>query len=784
MKPLYKAIIVIVAAIVLVAALASAFNQIATSPILTKNLNSQDGDRGVPSQTSPDVNVTDPRQIHDLPDLNDTAIPPVINHTVPNATPDNVTGDGTNISGTVFDDKDGDGLVDQGEQQSDAGVQLYDQNGTLIGTTQTDKFGDYNFTGVDPGTYNISTFPGGNGNITGIENRTVTVGNGPEDGLNLDTASRPTSNPTIATTTVITSPSAQFLIKKSVRFLVTGTVTASSLLPLSGVSVMVFVAASKTAGERYFIGAGVVQGGSFTANCLIPDKLILGNYQLIARSLGSATYRPSESDPAVKVMDDTRLIIDAPERAIMGVIYHCNISLQENASLKPVRAATIYLDSSKQYLQTDSQGLAHFNLQWSTPGTYRFTASYSGNATLYGTAVNRTVTVLDVTVEVAPPYMVRGYDNKLFILAHASEIPVTFQSVLVFFGDYGVGAYVTDQEGRATVIIPVPSYQALGDCKVVFDIPSVKRCEVNMTIRSMTTMRVELDGNQVNATLLDDHNQVMLSMPILLQRMDRTEVDLGISKVGSEFSLAGEDEADYLVNFTGSSIYQPSSAVVHYSPAGFGSGTDWMVIGILGTIAVVAALAFMLFRRKDPGADDLAYLSAPAAPLSALSTSPYALVFPQIPAGLPPVWGENEPLLFHVAGGRGTLDMKIGGTGFKADLDSSPGDYTVTLPKGDHLFSVSGPLGTTEVLVRAVDYREETVRLYRTSFDSWKTGGNGISDSMAPRELQTAMENKLDRSQHGQLDVVITLFEIAQFSQRPIGRAEYERMYRASDQVS
>jgi hypothetical protein len=55
---------------------------------------------------------------------------------------------------------------------------------------------------------------------------------------------------------------------------------------------------------------------------------------------------------------------------------------------------------------------------------------------------------------------------------------------------------------------------------------------------------------------------------------------------------------------------------------------------------------------------------------------------------------------------------------------------------------------------------------------------------MAPRELQTVMENKLDRSQHGQLDVLISLFEIAQFSQRPIGRAEYERMYRASDQVS
>jgi hypothetical protein len=41
----------------------------------------------------------------------------------------------------------------------------------------------------------------------------------------------------------------------------------------------------------------------------------------------------------------------------------------------------------------------------------------------------------------------------------------------------------------------------------------------------------------------------------------------------------------------------------------------------------------------------------------------------------------------------------------------------------------------------------------------------------------------MDRSLHGQLDVVVSLFEIAQFSQRPIGRPEYESMFRASERV-
>ncbi|MGD0817107.1 MAG: DUF4129 domain-containing protein, partial [Methanomassiliicoccales archaeon] len=412
---------------------------------------------------------------------------------------------------------------------------------------------------------------------------------------------------------------------------------------------------------------------------------------------------------------------------------------------------------------------------------YTFSAIYTGNTTLYGTTANKTVTVLDVTVETAPSFMVRGYDNKLFVLVHASELPVANRSVLVFLENLSLGTYMTDQGGRFNVTIAVTYHQALGPSKMAFEVSSIKRCEIYLNVTSMTTMRVELDGNQVDATLLDDHNQVMLSMPILLQRTDQTNVDIGFSKVGSEFSLNPSDDTDYMVKFNGTSIYQPSSAVVHYSPSGFGSGTDWLLIGLLGMIAVVAMIAFMILRsRKRTG---LAVQEVLPTPATRLSTSPYVLTFPQIGEELPPVWGENEPLLFQISGGQGDLHLDIDGNGSKVNLDSGSDTFTVTLQKGDHLLSVSGPLGTTTIAVRVVNYREETVRLYRSSFDFWKTQGNGISDSMTPRELQATIENRLDRSLHGQLDVVISLFEIAQFSQRPVGRPEYERMFRASDQV-
>jgi hypothetical protein len=307
---------------------------------------------------------------------------------------------------------------------------------------------------------------------------------------------------------------------------------------------------------------------------------------------------------------------------------------------------------------------------------------------------------------------------------------------------------------------------------------------VDLNVMSATTMKAVVEGDKVNATLFDDHGQVMLQMPIQLLRMDQSKVDSGVSKAGAEFSLNPGEGSDFTVRFNGTSIYRPSSAIIHYSPSGFGGIMDWLMMGGLVAAAVLAAIAFVLFRKREVGrpAESDEVLPALETPMM-LPTSPYSIRFPDISDGLPLVWGENDPLLFHLSGGDGDIELDIDGRGSTVNLGSGFGAYTVKLPKGDHLLSVSGPLGTTAVAVRMVDYREETVRLYRLSFESWKDQGIGVSDSMTPREMQSALEERMDRSLHGQLDMVVSLFEIAQFSQRPIGRPEYESMFRASERV-
>ncbi len=575
MKTLYKVIIVLVAATLLVAALGSAFNQIGTSPILSKNTNSQNGDQDLPVPDVPQNVTVDPKQNHNPPDINGTVLPPKLNLTIPNGTH---MAKGTtvgNVSGKVFVDMNGDGQANPGEGQPNVGVQLFDRNGTLVGTTQTDSSGYYDFTGLAPGKYNVSAVPGDG-------NRTITMGNGTLSGVDLMTTASPTTNATVDTVTNIVSPASQFLIKKGVRFQVTGTVTTATLGPVSGSPVMVYVASNKTTSVRFFIGGCFATNGHFAADCLIPDDLKLGNYQLIARFQGNATYKPSESDPSVKVMDNTKISIDSPDRVIMGYSCIFTFSLKENASSKAVISATLYLPGTNSNIITDGSGQGHFTMRWATPGTYTFSIVYAGNGTLYGTSANKTVTVLDVSVEIAPSYLVRGYDNRLFVLVHASELPVAGRTVMVNLENNAIADYTTDSDGRFNVTVPVSYTHVLGPAQMVFNVWSVKQCDVDLNVMSATTMKAVVEGDKVNATLFDDHGQVMLQMPIQLLRMDQSKVDSGVSKAGAEFSLNPGEGSDFTVRFNGTSIYRPSSAIIHYSPSGFGGLMDWLINGRAG----------------------------------------------------------------------------------------------------------------------------------------------------------------------------------------------------------
>ncbi|MCX7746144.1 MAG: transglutaminase-like domain-containing protein [Clostridia bacterium] len=114
--------------------------------------------------------------------------------------------------------------------------------------------------------------------------------------------------PPIETETEITDM--EGTIKKGSSIKVKGTVAALTRRPVSGTRVLIYV--KKTKSESAMSKAeGMVENGKFEVQVNIGDDYDVGSYQVAAQTLGSEKYKESWSDPELKVVDDTFLLVEA-----------------------------------------------------------------------------------------------------------------------------------------------------------------------------------------------------------------------------------------------------------------------------------------------------------------------------------------------------------------------------------------------------------------------------------------------------------------------------------------
>lgn len=162
---------------------------------------------------------------------------------------------------------------------------------------------------------------------------------------------------------------------------------------------------------------------------------------------------------------------------------------------------------------------------------------------------------------------------------------------------------------------------------------------------------------------------------------------------------------------------------------------------------------------------------------------------------LPNVWGVGEQVAIEinlsVADGRAVGQAPV--TVLKSDEDpqvlttgemgdcslswiaESLGEFTITtgFEESDlHLASAE------EVVFRVVDFREEIVRLYN-EFVDWAETQVSRASSRTPRELESMLVGSGKPLNFRALDEVISRFEEADYSEHPIGRRQYESMYRS-----
>jgi hypothetical protein len=225
--------------------------------------------------------------------------------------------------------------------------------------------------------------------------------------------------------------------------------------------------------------------------------------------------------------------------------------------------------------------------------------------------------------------------------------------------------------------------------------------------------------------------------------------------------MRSDADCNCSVTFAAESTYQSASATVPI--VGSSLSLIWLALVPAAIIPLVYVVSKRMPRRG------LQPAAAPPAPYG-----PYFIVSPQLGLGMPLVWEEGLPIEVSADGGEGPLHFTVDGHRYQV----APGQMVrLELGRGDHMLIVDGPDGSNEHMLRIVDYRTEIAKLYIDQVKLWCAVYEQVKLPMAPREVQSLMGGA-GRSQVD-LEAMVSLFEAAQYSEHPIGRGEYEAMFRA-----
>lgn len=170
------------------------------------------------------------------------------------------------------------------------------------------------------------------------------------------------------------------------------------------------------------------------------------------------------------------------------------------------------------------------------------------------------------------------------------------------------------------------------------------------------------------------------------------------------------------------------------------------------------------------------------------------LDLPEVDPDLLPVWGVGDPLPIRVsassAAGEALADVTV-------RLDTGPGNSTVSKTDSSGVATVErtftqlvavelscrldGPghqASTPPLQLRVVDYRQEVVALYNDLMDRHRNGAR-LGPGVTPRDAEMLLVSKALIPDQTALDVLISAFEEADYSEHRISRVHYVRAYRA-----
>jgi transglutaminase-like putative cysteine protease len=622
---------------------------------------------------------------------------------------------------------------------------------------------------------------------------------------------------------------------KGSNFTVEGRVVDVNGSGLDNLNVMIYLTKSKNEIGTICGQGKTANGGYFNISCYVDVNVQVGEYQVVANTLGDLQYGSSWSDPEIRIMAETSVSLLFPSEVIMGRTFTVGGALEEELSNQSVTDETLLLTVTGEAplasdsLVTDNLGTFSLNLTLQNPGNYTIEAYFNGSENYLNSSTSGALTVFGITIfPTTNTTLIRYEGVSLTGRVFAGDLPVNNEPMTVLAGNEAIVQNApTDSQGYFNFTFPVWSSsffgnQSLGPIVIEYDAenyPDVVARQ-NVTIEARTSLTCNAartlkpaDTLNITVSLKDDQEQPMESMPIKLECVFNkhdssiltrvTGSDGNTTYVGIVIPSGTSSNLTYTVSFPGNATYLPSiyyGSVKVYSPSSrFNLLLIVFGVSVPASLTVVSAIILKKKKTSRGNVEQSAPVvtEAPPVVIPALPSKMKAQLrirFPQISDPFPIVWGVKETL---------TIELDLEGY----DKPVSPEDFSLRIDderevsfnasgstflsscvfdvKGVHKLKAKfvGSEDLEEVIseaeVKIVDYREEIVDLFNFFFKSAKTRFQGVEDEMTPRELQYTLASQMEASKQQPLETAVSIFEVADYSLHPVARREYERIYTA-----
>ena len=527
-----------------------------------------------------------------------------------------------------------------------------------------------------------------------------------------------------STITEITS--VDTVINKGKTFNVVGKVTTVSGSPVDGLSVELFINLHKETTGGVLVGKGTVTQGTFNITALIPDSSALGDYQLMAQSIGIGKYKESWSDPQIKVVTDTMLTLTVPQRVQESepVTLQGKLVAQDSSPI-PGQTIDVFVDGVLvNQLTTGANGQFQGEQTFNKPGQITIEVKFPGADYQLPSSGKANVMIL------IPTIMNLQVQSK----ARVKDLVVT------------KGTLIEDK-----TLIPVKNQQIgltingqpLGD-KLTTDRDGVFTLEHKFTKSGNYQIEASFAGDP---TYWETSAKAKLEVTASSQRIPIwifavIAVAIGLI-IATGFALVRRRKRRTLV--TEQSDIQPTTILkvvpIKEKPHGISLNIEFPLInGVFPDVWGIGDELEIFCVLLDPNGN-------------AMDTKRLEINI-------------GSKMLEAITDKSGTAKLRYT---FK-----QKGEYLV---KAKLSGEARGENIKGERMLRIVDYREEIVSLFKNLTGWLLDFGVSFAPQATPREIQRATLRAKEELPAASLETTVSYFEEADFSIHDINRNTYEQMY-------